>query len=98
PPFAVMEFDPHILARRGSCALLHRLRPFFERIVAGDAALDRHRLELRRSHDDARRIRIAAVANRHQFGELAKPPHAPHPSPRLALPTAPAPSASSADT
>src|SRR5262245_48583025 len=86
PPFAVMEFDPHILARRGSRALLHRLRPFFEGVVAGDAALDHHRFELRRSHDDARRIRIAAVANGHQFRELAKPTHAAHPRDRLAIP------------
>src|SRR5262249_28051866 len=86
PPFAVMELDPHVLARRGRCALLHRLRPFFEGVVAGDTALDRHRFELRRAHDDARRIRIAAVANAHQFGELAKPAHAAHPRDRLAIP------------
>ena len=53
PPFAVMELDPHILARRGRGALLHRLRPFFEGVVAGDAALDRHRFELRRAHERA---------------------------------------------
>src|SRR6266700_3034566 len=86
PPFAVMKFDPHILARRTPRALPHRLRPFFEGVVAGDAARDRHRFELRRAHDDALRIRIAAVANAHQFGELAKPAHAADPRNRLAIP------------
>src|SRR5262245_24604607 len=79
PPFAVMELDPHILARRGRGALLHRLRPFFEGVVAGDTARDSHRFELRRAHDDARPIRIRPVANAHQFRELAKPAHAAHP-------------------
>src|SRR5258708_38138148 len=59
---------------------------FFEGIVAGNAALDRHRFELRRAHDDARRIRIAAVAHAHQFGELAEATHAAHARNGLAIP------------
>ena len=39
PPLVVMKFDPHVLARRRPRALLHRLRPFFEGIVMGAAAL-----------------------------------------------------------
>src|SRR5262249_56607937 len=83
---AMARLDPITLGGGGGGALPYRLRPFFEGVVAGDAARERHRFELRRAHDDARRIRIAAVANAHQLGELAKPAHAAHPRDRLAIP------------